>query len=112
MRSETPAADLEDEELELVVQVIRRGLQKGNQIEVLSPKLTVAIGALSECRTKLKEQQRLGLEIANSYRRSIDPTRKHPLTGPEAMERTKWIFAKMEELKNVLGVVGAPTLEN
>jgi hypothetical protein len=95
---------LKDDELEMVVQVIRRGLSVGNQLEVLEERLTKSIATLQECRRRLKEQNRIGLEIARMFQRAIDPIRKAPLTQAEAIERLKWINQKESELKAQLEI--------
>ena len=95
-RAEKP---LEDAELELVVQVIRRGLAEGNKIEVIEERLGTMAAALQEAKKRLLAANRIGQEIARSYQKAVDPQRKQPLTLTEAVERMKWIQEKSSELK-------------
>jgi hypothetical protein len=95
-REEKP---LEDAELEMVVQVIRRGLVTGNRIENLEERLGTMAAVLQEAKKRLLAMNRIGQELARSYQKAIDPQRKHPLTVAEAVERMKWIQEKSGELK-------------
>lgn len=93
---------LKDEELEMVVQVIRRGLMVGNQLEILEEKLARSATILQECKRRLLKLERIANEIGKQFQRCIDPQRKQPITMAEAVERVKWIHEKKTEAKEQL----------
>ena len=93
---------LSDEELEMVIQVIRRGLKDGDQLEHKDIMLQQAAVLLKDAKRRLLAMNRIGNEIARAYQRAIDPQRKVPLTAAEAIERIAWTHEKVNELKSYL----------
>ncbi len=98
-REEKP---LEDQELEMVVQVIRRGLKDGDKIETLTKDLARFAVHLKEAGRRLKEVERIGQQIARQFEKAIDPQRKQGLTVAEAAERMRWIREQREKLAETL----------
>jgi hypothetical protein len=93
---------LADEELEMVVQVIRRGLKDGDKLNRQNELLQRAAVTLKDAKRRLVAMNRIGNEIARAYQRAIDPQRKVPLTAAEAIERIAWTHEKVNELKSYL----------
>lgn len=93
---------LEDAELEMVIQVIRRGLKEGARIENLEVRLGSAAAAIKEAAKRLKELNRIAQEVCQKFERAIDPGTKQDMTILECAERMKWIQEKRDQLNQQL----------
>lgn len=98
-REEKP---LDDAELEVVVQVIRRGLKHGDQLEELEKKVANVAVLANEAGRRLKDANRIGQEICRKFERTIDARRPKPTTMLEATEILRWVDEKSKELRRLL----------
>jgi hypothetical protein len=102
MSEKTKEEQATDAELELVVQVIRRGLTVGDKLDRYEERMLSMAAAIKECARRLKEANRIGQEIVRHYQRTIAPERKQPLSATDYLERSKWLQEKSDELKALL----------
>lgn len=102
MSFEPEEKPLEDAELEMVVQVIRRGLKNGNTIEELETKCGKLAALANEAGRRLKEVNRIGQEIVRKFERVLDPRRPKPLTVLEATETLRWLKDRSDRMKEQL----------
>lgn len=91
---------LQDNELEMVIAVIRRGLRDGAKIAEMEMKLGRIVAVAQEAGRRLNAAERIGQEVCRKFDRTLGNPKR--FTELEATELMRWIKQKSNELKETL----------